>query len=80
MGCPRRFRERAAAFAWFDRYMSALARPQKITFGEMRSSGVHGVLIYCANPAAPRSPACHAEGNAATYIIALPKREVQAEH
>jgi len=26
-----------------------LARPQKITFGELRSSGVHGVLIYCAD-------------------------------
>jgi hypothetical protein len=25
------------------------ARPQKITFGEMRSSGVRGVLIYCAD-------------------------------
>jgi hypothetical protein len=25
------------------------ARPQKITFAEMRSSGVRGVLIYCAD-------------------------------
>jgi hypothetical protein len=25
------------------------ARPQKITFGEMRSSGVRGILIYCAD-------------------------------
>ena len=24
-------------------------RQQKITFGEMRSSGVRGVLIYCAD-------------------------------
>jgi len=24
-------------------------RPQKITFGEMRSAGVEGVLIYCAD-------------------------------
>jgi hypothetical protein len=24
-------------------------RPQKITFGEMRESGVRGVLIYCAD-------------------------------
>jgi len=24
-------------------------RPQKITFGEMRSSGVRGILIYCAD-------------------------------
>jgi hypothetical protein len=25
------------------------ARPQKITFGEMRCSGVRGILIYCAD-------------------------------
>jgi hypothetical protein len=26
------------------------ARPQKITFGEMRDDmGVHGVLVYCAD-------------------------------
>ena len=24
-------------------------RPQKITFAEMRSTGAHGVLIYCAD-------------------------------
>jgi hypothetical protein len=29
--------------------MSALTRPKKITFGEMRESGVRGVLIYCAD-------------------------------
>jgi hypothetical protein len=30
--------------------MPALTRrPQKITFGEMRSSGVRGVLVYCQN-------------------------------
>jgi hypothetical protein len=23
------------------------ARPQKITFGEMRTAGVRGVLVYC---------------------------------
>jgi hypothetical protein len=27
--------------------MPALIRPQKITFGEMRDTGVRGVLIYC---------------------------------
>jgi len=32
-------------------------RPQKITFGEMRESGVRGVLIYCSDThAAIRSP------------------------
>ncbi|MCP3459765.1 hypothetical protein [Bradyrhizobium sp. CCGUVB23] len=25
------------------------ARPQKITFGEMRQMGVRGVLVYCAD-------------------------------
>jgi hypothetical protein len=29
--------------------MPALTRPQKITFGEMRSSGVRGLLIYCSD-------------------------------
>jgi hypothetical protein len=26
-----------------------MTRPQKITLGEMRSSGVRGLLIYCAD-------------------------------
>jgi hypothetical protein len=26
-----------------------MERPQKITFAEMRESGVHGVLIYCSD-------------------------------
>jgi hypothetical protein len=30
--------------------MTTAARPQKITFGEMRDDmGVHGVLVYCAD-------------------------------
>ena len=29
--------------------MPALTRPQKITLGEMRSSGVRGLLIYCSD-------------------------------
>ena len=29
--------------------MTDLQRPQKITFGEMRESGVHGVLVYCSD-------------------------------
>jgi hypothetical protein len=28
---------------------SAIERPQKITFAEMRSSGVRGLLVYCAD-------------------------------
>jgi hypothetical protein len=26
-----------------------MQRPQKITFGEMRESGVRGVLVYCSD-------------------------------
>jgi hypothetical protein len=26
-----------------------MQRPQKITFGEMRGSGVRGVLVYCSD-------------------------------
>jgi hypothetical protein len=29
--------------------MQQSGRPQKITFAEMRSSGVRGVLVYCAD-------------------------------
>jgi hypothetical protein len=29
--------------------MSVLRRPQKITFAEMRDSGVRGMLVYCQN-------------------------------
>jgi hypothetical protein len=29
--------------------MPALPRPQKITFAEMRASGVRGLLIYCSD-------------------------------
>jgi hypothetical protein len=24
-------------------------RPQKVTFGEMRAAGIHGILVYCAD-------------------------------
>jgi hypothetical protein len=29
--------------------MSALTRPVKITFGEMRASGIRDLLIYCSD-------------------------------
>jgi hypothetical protein len=29
--------------------VSALTRPQKITFDEMRDTGVRGILIYCSD-------------------------------
>jgi hypothetical protein len=28
---------------------TVMERPQKITFGEMRESGVRGVLVYCSD-------------------------------
>jgi len=29
--------------------MAGMERPQKVTFGELRSCGVRGLLIYCAD-------------------------------
>jgi hypothetical protein len=29
--------------------MPVVTRPQKITFGEMRESGVRGIMIYCSD-------------------------------
>jgi len=29
--------------------MPPLSRPQKITFAEMRSAGIRGLLVYCAD-------------------------------
>jgi hypothetical protein len=34
-------------YIWILMRVRALTRPKKITFGEMRDTGVHGVLIYC---------------------------------
>jgi hypothetical protein len=36
----------SAALQW---RMAVLTRPQKITFGEMRDTGVRGILIYCSD-------------------------------
>jgi len=36
-------------------------QPQKITFGEMRESGVRGVLIYCADYRCSHSNAISAD-------------------
>jgi hypothetical protein len=38
------------------------ARPQKITFGEMREMGVRGVLVYCADYHCSHSVALSADG------------------
>ena len=32
-----------------ERLVYGMTRPEKITLGDMRSSGVRGVLIYCAD-------------------------------
>ncbi len=37
-------------------------RPQKITFGQLRASGVHGLLIYCADYRCSHSIAMSADG------------------
>jgi hypothetical protein len=37
-------------------------RPVKITFGEMRSSGVLGILVYCADYTCSHSIAMSADG------------------
>jgi hypothetical protein len=39
----------------------AFARPQKITFGEMRDMGVRGILVYCADYRCSRSVAMSAD-------------------
>jgi hypothetical protein len=40
--------------------MHKLIRQQKITFGEMRASGVRGVLIYCSDYKCSHSIEMHA--------------------
>ena len=41
--------------------MSALTRPTKITFAEMRAAGVRGVLIYCSDYKCSHSTAISAD-------------------
>jgi hypothetical protein len=41
--------------------MPDLSRPQKITLGEMRSSGVRGLLIFCADYRCSHSIAINAD-------------------
>jgi hypothetical protein len=41
--------------------MPVLTRPQKITFGEMRDTGVRGVLVYCSDYKCSHSIAISAE-------------------
>jgi hypothetical protein len=41
--------------------MPERGRPEKITFGEMRSSGVCGILIYCADYTCSHSIAISAD-------------------
>ena len=41
--------------------MPALTRPTKITFAEMRTAGVRGVLIYCSDSKCSYSTAISAD-------------------
>jgi hypothetical protein len=41
--------------------MPDVTRQQKITFGEMRGSGVRGILVYCSNYRCSRSTAINAD-------------------
>ena len=41
--------------------MSETTRQQKITFGQMRSSGLHGVLVYCSDYKCSHSTAMSAD-------------------
>jgi hypothetical protein len=45
----------------FDGAMRALTRPTKITFAEMRTAGVRGVLIYCSDYKCSHSTAISAD-------------------
>jgi hypothetical protein len=45
----------------FNDPMPELARPVKITFGEMRASGVHSVVVYCADYRCSHSTTISAE-------------------
>jgi predicted RNA-binding Zn-ribbon protein involved in translation (DUF1610 family) len=39
------------------------ARPEKITFAQMRNSGVRGILVYCSDYACSHSIALHARSS-----------------
>jgi len=41
--------------------VSETTRQQKITFGQMRSSGLHGVLVYCSDYKCSHSTAMSAD-------------------
>jgi hypothetical protein len=44
-------------------------RPQKITFAEMRESGVRGILVYCADHRCSHSLAISGDGRSGSQII-----------
>ena len=39
------------------------ARPEKITFAQMRNSGVRAILVYCSDYACSHSIALHARSS-----------------
>jgi hypothetical protein len=42
--------------------MPAVTRPQKVTFGEMRDTGVRGLLVYCSDYKCSHSIAISGDG------------------
>jgi hypothetical protein len=52
-----------SGIAWpaLPRFDEPMDRPQKITFAEMRASGVRGILIYCADYRCSHSTAISAD-------------------
>ena len=51
--------------------MPAVARPQKITLAEMRSSGVRGLLAYCADYRCSYSIKISGDGRTAQAVCTL---------
>jgi hypothetical protein len=58
--------------------MLETARPEKITFGDMRESGVRGVLIYCADYHCSHSVAVMADASADDVRLSV-QRETGSE-
>jgi hypothetical protein len=80
---PFATREGCLCFIQLIQQPPAMKRPEKITIGEMRSSGVTGVLIYCADHKCSHVVAASAEewpddvrlssqmSKAATYVLSV---------
>ena len=53
-------------------------RPEKITFGEMRSAGVRGLLIYCSDYHCSHSTAISGTDGPTTFGCPILKRNLFA--